>query len=69
MKEFHRTHGKQGARQITLDNPKNKLSAQCAVHTWVLQAKFNAKLSVIQPSSGHLVKACAKLLEIYSFLL
>jgi len=27
MKEFHPTHGKQGARQITLDNSKNKLSA------------------------------------------
>jgi len=27
IKEFHRTHGKQGARQIILDNPKNKLSA------------------------------------------
>jgi len=35
---------------VKLDNPKKK---NC-LHTWVLKAKFNAKLSaVIQPSSGH----------------
>jgi len=59
LKEFHRTHGKQGARQIPLDNPKKKKIIVCTLESLKqnlmpsFRFKFNANHLMPKLNANH----------------